>query len=414
MNHFKSVLYHKTLSLSFFILLFGQAFSQTSTELNNQGLEKYKSRDYKAAILDFSKAIELNQQNEKAWHNRGLAKYGLKDFDGAIQDYNKAISLNAAYTNAYNDRALVYSKLKNYEGALQDYNKALLIDPAYVAAYNNRGNIRMILKDYDGALKDYSKSIELKPADAEGYIGRGNARFSLKDYKAAIPDFNKAIEFNPGSAMALLTRGNTKYLLKDDEGAILDFKKVVQLQPTNSNVYFNLGAIYSSHNRSREAISAYTQYNILEPKEWTGSKNIADIFYIQLTNFDSSSFYYKRAFQIKNNDKEIIERYGYSLLQLNRINEAVEVFKNLLTILPEDPTGYYNIGSAYSLGRKPAESLVYLGQALEKKMTDLDRWQKDKNLDNVRLLDDFRTLLKKYFTKDELAKYPLLFSFAGR
>ena len=90
------------------------------------------------------------------------------------------------------------------------------------------------------------------------------------------------------------------------------------------------------------------------------------------------------------------------------------MFKNQLTLLPDDPLGYYNIGCAYSLGKQPKEAISYLGQALAKKMTDLAYWQADKSLDNVRLLEEFKTLVKKYFTKEELAKYPFIFSFAGR
>ena len=46
---------------------------------------------------------------------------------------------------------------------------------------------------------------------------------------------------------------------------------------------------------------------------------------------------------------------------------------------------------------------------LNKRMTELDYWQGDKNLNNVRMLDDFKNMVKKYFTKETLAKYPMLF-----
>ena len=230
----------------------------------------------------------------------------------------------------------------------------------------------------------------------------------------AIQDFSKAIELNPASAVAFLGRGNARFTLKDNNGALQDFNKVITLQPTNSNVYFNMGVIYGSQNKSQEAIRAYRQYSALEPAEWHGFKNTADIYYLQLANPDSSALYYSKALQIKKDDKEIIERYGYSLLKQKKINEAIAMFRNQLTLLPDDPWGYYNTACALSIGKQYNDALSYLSRALEKKMQDLGYWQTDKCLDNVRLLEDFKNLVKKYFTKDELAKYPFLFSFGGR
>ena len=44
-----------------------------------------------------------------------------------------------------------------------------------------------------------------------------------------------------------------------------------------------------------------------------------------------------------------------------------------------------------------------------KRMVELPYWETDKNLNNVRMLGDFKDVLKKYFNKDILAKYPNLF-----
>ena len=73
-------------AITFFILSFNMLFGQTSTDMNNQGLVKYKAKDYNGALADFNKAVALDARNEKALHNRGLAKYALKDLAGSIAD----------------------------------------------------------------------------------------------------------------------------------------------------------------------------------------------------------------------------------------------------------------------------------------------------------------------------------------
>ena len=112
---------------------------------------------------------------------------------------------------------------------------------------------------------------------------------------------------------------------------------------------------------------------------------------------------------INKQEKDILERYGYSLLNQKRIPEAVAMFKNQVAYLPNDYWGYYNLGAAYSVGKQPNESITNLNIALDKRMVELDHWQADKNLTNVRMLEDFKVMVKKYFTKETLAKYPMLF-----
>ena len=65
--------------------------------------------------------------------------------------------------------------------------------------------------------------------------------------------------------------------------------------------------------------------------------------------------------------------------------------------LPDDYWGYYNLGAAYSMNKQPKESIASLETAVNKRMTELDYWQGDKNLNNVRMLDDFKTWWRKYF-----------------
>lgn len=391
-----------------------ETLAQSAQELNNSGLTKYNAKDYAGAMLDFNKAIELNPKYDIAYHNRALVKHGMKDFAGAILDHTKAIEINPAYSNAFNDRGLSNYRLKKYEDALKDYSKAIELNPKYVSAYNNRAMVRSTMKDHAGAIADYGMSIELKPTVPEGYIGRGLAKLNVKDFAGAIPDFDKAIELNPASATAFLYRGNARRVLKDEKGAVEDFNKVVSIQPGNSNAHYSIGSISLGQGKIPEAMKAFRQYISIEPNEWIGYKSMADIFYVFQKKYDSSMAYYEKAYRIKKDEKEIIERYGYSLLKLNRVNEAIAMFNNQVVLLPNDPYGYYNLGAAYSVSHKAKEALAYLDKALDKRMTDLKLWEADKNLDDVRILDEFQAVVKKYFTKDVINKYPFLFKLAER
>jgi len=92
---------------------------------------------------------------------KGNAKLKLKDYKGAMQDYNKAIDLDPEYKIAYFGRGTAKVKLKDYSGAIKDYNKAIDLDPEFKNAYYGRGIAKYRLKDINGACLDWSKAGEL-------------------------------------------------------------------------------------------------------------------------------------------------------------------------------------------------------------------------------------------------------------
>ena len=61
---------------------------------------------YKGAIVDYTKAIELDPEYALAYDNRGASKYYLEDYKGAIEDHTKAIELDPEYVYAYFNRGV--------------------------------------------------------------------------------------------------------------------------------------------------------------------------------------------------------------------------------------------------------------------------------------------------------------------
>lgn len=51
---------------------------------------KFTLEDYRGAISDYNKAIELNPNEKLAYYNRGIAKYNLNQLDSACLDWSKA------------------------------------------------------------------------------------------------------------------------------------------------------------------------------------------------------------------------------------------------------------------------------------------------------------------------------------
>ena len=113
-------------------------------------------------------------QTARDYYNTGLEKYYLEDYRGAISDYNKAIQLNPDYSDAYYNRGVAKFKLQDYSGVIADYNKLIKIirpdDDDYSKIYYKRGIAKFYLDDKNGACEDIKISGEFGYTDAFDFI----------------------------------------------------------------------------------------------------------------------------------------------------------------------------------------------------------------------------------------------------
>ncbi len=144
-----------------------------------------------------STSHKVNAQSAYDFLNSGYEKFDQGNFKGAIMDSTKAIEIDPKYAEAYFLRANAYFQ-------------------------NPKGNPR---KNFKSAIDDYSKVIEIVPYSADAYFNRGLAKSYLEKHKEAIVDFNKAIENDSGYADAYYLRGYSKFWTKDFDSACIDFRK---------------------------------------------------------------------------------------------------------------------------------------------------------------------------------------------
>jgi len=210
---------------------------------NDQSVTYYKNgkakaelKDYKGAIDEYTKAIEVNPKYALAYRGRGAAKVQLDDYRGAITDFTKAIEADQNDTFSYWDRGIARGAIDDNDGAIADLTKVIEINPKADSAYEYRGEAKMVQKNYNGAIADCDKAIEINPTDEKAYFLRGNAKALLNKNREALDDYNKAIEINPHNAEAYYNRGAVKHNLEYESSAIADFNKSTELkEKENSN-----------------------------------------------------------------------------------------------------------------------------------------------------------------------------------
>jgi tetratricopeptide (TPR) repeat protein len=155
------------------------------------------------AIVEFTKAIEIDPRYADAYNSRGGNYHSKGDYDRAIADSTQAIEINPEYAEAYNSRGRHYHSKGDYGRAIADFARAIEIDQRH-DAYNGRGEGYLGKGDYDRAITDFTRAIEIQRAIEPNmdkgytvaYYNRGRAYHAKGDYDRAIADFTKALEPN--------------------------------------------------------------------------------------------------------------------------------------------------------------------------------------------------------------------------
>ena len=100
------------------------AHCQTADDYLYSGISKDKLQDYRGAITDYTKAIELDPNRVVFYFLRGNAKERLQDYRGAIADYTTVIESYTDYAEVFKNRGLARIHLGQIDSGCLDLSKA--------------------------------------------------------------------------------------------------------------------------------------------------------------------------------------------------------------------------------------------------------------------------------------------------
>ena len=139
-----------------------------------KGLAKEKIGDFKAAISEYDKAININSNEPDFYYFRGWAKARreVRDLKGAVSDLQKLNLLEPNQINNILDLATIYAKAGKYRDAVDLTDKAIKIFPdnGYIIYW--RGIYQIVNNNYAGGCKDVRKAKRMNASDYDVTLKR--------------------------------------------------------------------------------------------------------------------------------------------------------------------------------------------------------------------------------------------------
>ena len=157
-----------------------------------------------------NRAIERYQNHALAYERRGYVNYRLGNYKDALYDFTKSVDINPHQAEAFFGRGKVKLIKQDWQGAFEDFEaamkKSIALQPFFWQARRGKGEALMHLKRYDEAIFEFGKYLDrkFKPEDPNKSWRRkvsylhGKASMESGKPLEAIEYLNKALAIEEG------------------------------------------------------------------------------------------------------------------------------------------------------------------------------------------------------------------------
>jgi clan AA aspartic protease (TIGR02281 family) len=390
----------------------------------------FELKQYSKAESDYRQALKIDESLVMPYAGLGRNYINQKNYTEAEKVLNQLIKLAPDYSAGYKFRARVYFEQNKYDEAIEDIFYGFLLDEtdkgmrSLLISYSKKNYPLSFSKvnaqissnpekelwyfiraqlfegkyNYKSAISDYTKLMELTDIDykANLLIYRAKCFSNAGMYEQSITDYSEAISIDSTNAYYYGNRGDAKRLMGNFNGAIEDFTKAIAIEPRESWFYYRRGWIEEGFLKNNEA--GLNDYN----EAISIDKNYA---YTYLHRGRLYEFKLNKPIKAKEDYTSILSLdtialeggncRQYALFHLGRTEDAIIWLNKIIEQYPTEGN-YYDASCLYSLMNKPNEALANLKLAFENGYRDFNHLVKDDDLDNIRNLPEFKSLVAEW------------------
>lgn len=126
-----------------------------------KGYRLHRQRNYKEALDELNKAIEIDPRNAEAYYWRGRTLVNLGKLDQGTDDFKAAVKFKPDYSEAYDNLGWLASRQGKVEEGIAYLTKSIEFKPENAWAFYNRGRLYFSKGDVAGAMRDAEKACSL-------------------------------------------------------------------------------------------------------------------------------------------------------------------------------------------------------------------------------------------------------------
>lgn len=227
------------------------------SEISNSELlawRYYYSKEYENAIFYFKNLLRDNPKNVTVLEGLSQSQYETFNYKEALFNINKAIELSGK-RNLYLTKACILAEDGTQNGIKGKIIEARNIFKQFIGYesnqehyYYNYANTLSRLGQHEEAIKHYQECLKINPNHATAWKNLGQVYWDIHEHEKEIECYNKALAINPKLPQALFSKGVTLSHIynQHEEGLKLMLKALdCEEEMIHSFAYGYLGIAYA-------------------------------------------------------------------------------------------------------------------------------------------------------------------------
>jgi len=226
--------------------------------------------------------------------------------DPAIDELSVAISKSPNDPELYLRRSEIFYEKEAYDQAIEDLARVLKIDSTNLKAHHLLADV--YLDDYQSAL--------------------------------ALTTLQRASILYPDSIGTKLKLSEFQLILKQYEPALQTLADIMKIHPGNPEALFMLGMVYRDQGKTELAIAAFQSAVERNPDMSEAWVILGDL--MDRTDNPLAIQYFDNAIRVDPGNVAAWHAKAYFLQNNDKINEALDIYKQIHTMDPQYPEAYLN------------------------------------------------------------------------
>ncbi len=171
-------------------------------QLINEGEQLFSTGKNDAALIAYSKALDLSPEDDVLWAKKGDVL--LKTFSNkeASECYSNTLTINPNQKTVWDRKAQVLTKMGLYDEAINCCDQALSLDKNFLDALKHKAVALKKNKLYDKAIECFNLFLTVKNDDIDVWNDAAEIYALLHDDAKAMYYFDNALTLNPDDADA--------------------------------------------------------------------------------------------------------------------------------------------------------------------------------------------------------------------
>ena len=217
------------------------------------------------AAADYDRAATFLDKKEEVFFHAGRLYFELSEYDKALERLDKSISLKRNYLEPYQVKAKVLLAEERYEEALDIAHIALALKENTDNFYLH-GMVNKKMGNLEAAEADFVNAIANDHGHVPSLLALAEVRLELGKTDFALQHVNRAIQFDGDNQQAYVIRSKVYVRKLDYPSAIDDVSKAILLNPEDTSMYFLRGVYYQDFTQHANAVSDFTKVLMLQPE----------------------------------------------------------------------------------------------------------------------------------------------------